>query len=519
MKTLLRALPEQRGYALGALAGIFASALLVLMARRLMDHVPLYDELLHILAARGIVAHGEPSIGTGLYSRASFFTFLVAHALKDFGDTLVSARIPSLVATVGLVVASAVWVTRRAGLLAGVTAAVLLVAIPSTLELAVFVRFYTLHALVVIAMAITAYEAAAPDRSKISRAALILLVLLFAALGWHLQPTTLVAAGALILGCAALVAFDHWPRVAEIIRQYPGRLLALAIVLMVGGVVAIKVTGLQSLGEAPLWAAWVADKPSYYLTQIAKGMPLWWPLFPVAVVIGLFGQQRRFVLFCVVVAVSALAVHSIAPAKSIRYVYYVFPFIAAVWGCALAAIYAHARRTTTNAPEMAGLGVLALAAITFVISVEGQRIAREITGKAAVSEALSYAVEANWTAAVPALKPLLTSTSRIVTSNAMKSIYYLGRYDYELNASIVPETETGEEFGIDSRTGEKAIAASASVQQVLAMPGSTLVVLEEEKLNLPSGVPAESLAVVEAQCTSVVLPANVGVRAWSCART
>jgi 4-amino-4-deoxy-L-arabinose transferase-like glycosyltransferase len=466
-----------------------------------------------------MLTDGEPTIGEGTYSRASLFTWLVAKAFQSFGDSLTSARIPSLVSAVALVGLSAVWVTRKAGLLAGAAAALLLVMIPSTLELAVFVRFYTLHALVVMGMAIVAYEAVAPNRSNISRAPWALAGLALAALGWHLQPTTLVAFGALVLGCAAIVAMDQWPLVVAIIRRYPLRLLALAVVLLGGALVAVKVTGLDALGAAPLWAAWAADKPSYYLTQIAKGMPLAWPLFPIAIAVGWFGSQRRFVLFCAVVAVSALAVHSIAPAKSIRYVYYVFPFVAAVWGCALVEIYNAARRNRARAPELAGLAALGFTALAFLISVEGQRTAREVAGKATVVEALSYAVEADWTPTVPALKPLLPATSRIVTSNAMKSLYYLGRYDYELNASIVPETDSGEEFGVDSRTGGQAIATPRSVQQVLDMTGATLVVLEEEKLDLPSGVPSESLAIIQQRCEAIELPANVGVRAWNCARS
>jgi hypothetical protein len=98
----------------------------------------------------------------------------------------------------------------------------------------------------------------------------------------------------------------------------------------------------------------------------------------------------------------------------------------------------------------------------------------------------------------------------------MKALYYLGRYDYELNASIVLETSTHAEFGLDERTGRRAIGTAQSTAQVLDMPGTTILVLEEEKLGIPAGVPADAVELIAARCSILAVPAVAGVRAWRC---
>jgi hypothetical protein len=98
----------------------------------------------------------------------------------------------------------------------------------------------------------------------------------------------------------------------------------------------------------------------------------------------------------------------------------------------------------------------------------------------------------------------------------MKALYYLERYDYELNASIVEETDTMRDFGTDPRTGRPVIGSADAVAQVLGMHGNTLVVLEVEKIRKASGVTVEAMAVIEARCREMPLDVSDGVRAWNC---
>src|SRR5690606_20385989 len=126
----------------------------------------------------------------------------------------------------------------------------------------------------------------------------------------------------------------------------------------------------------------------------------------------------------------------------------------------------------------AGAAVVALALVVTALSEEGRRAARLVLGRAMPEQALSYHAETDWASAMAPLAPSLAAADRIVTSNAMKALYYFGRYDYELNASIVGETDTRAEFGVDRRTGGRAIGTALSVSEVLEMPGTSLVVIE-----------------------------------------
>lgn len=512
---------HSRGLGAAAAAAVAGCLLLAAAAWPFIDHMPLYDELLHFLAAQGLRATGEPVIASGVYGRAAAFTAIVAQALALFGDTLAAARIPALVSACLLLALLVVHTARRAGLLAGAAAGALLVFLPATLDLAVFARFYTLHAVLVLGAAIAAYEAAAPERDARTRAlaaAASVLLLLAAAL---FQPTTLIALGAIACGVVAVLLLDHGPQARRFVRQRPLATAAAAVVLAGAGVTAALAFDLVAhFRHVPLWAEGGARRPQYYVVGLAADVPLFWPLFPVAAAVAL-AAQRRLALFALVVFAAALAAHSAAASKSMRYLYYALPFFCVVWGIALAGLHRFALERAGTGPHgaraaSAGAGVIALALVVTALSQEGRRAARLVLGRATTEQALSYAGEADWASAVAPLTSALAAADRVVTSNSMKALYYLGRYDYELNASIVAETETGDEFGVDRRTGGRAIGTARSVADVLAMPGTSLVVIEDEKLGDARGAPAEAVAVIAARCSAVDVPAAAGVHAWRC---
>jgi hypothetical protein len=307
--------------------------------------------------------------------------------------------------------------------------------------------------------------------------------------------------------------------VSAFVRRYPLATVGGAILVVSSGLFGLYRLGfIDALREVPLWASWAADRPHYYLIEFARDLPLLWPLFPVAVFVAI-AAHRRIAVFCIVVLLFALVVHSIAAAKSMRYVYYALPFFCVIWGCALSGLYAYASRFeirlgALGARTAAPLLLLA-AAVVVVLSQEGQRTARLVLARNSAAQVL-YAGETDWSSAVATLAPLVASADRVVTSNSMKALYYFGRYDYELNASIVIETSTGEEFGLDERTGRRAIGTAQSIASVLEMPGTTVLILEQEKLDVAVGVPADAVAAIAARCSVLAVPAAAGVRAWQC---
>ncbi|MEP7311782.1 MAG: hypothetical protein ABI859_04325 [Pseudomonadota bacterium] len=491
-------------------ASAFGAGLLLLLARTALNHVPMYDELLHILAARGLIAHGDLRIDSGLYLRAELFTRLVAMSLGMFGDTLTAARLPSLAAAVALVMLVAGWVTRRAGLLAGLVTAGVLCLLSSTVELAAFARFYSLHAFVIALIGILAYESAQPDRAIVGRAVAGSGAVLLLPLAWHLQSTTAIAALAIAAGVLAVIAADHLAVLRRVVGRHPllwgaGVLAA----LVVGAALFIKLGLYEQFRAVPGWAAWAANKPQYYLFALSADLPLLWPLSVAAALLA-WQSQPRLTLFCIVVFVVAFSAHSIAAAKSMRYLYYAMPFLCIVWGCAISASI-----------EMAGNGrrgwiAVGLAIAMLGLSVEGQRTARMIAGRIAPADTPAYELEPDWSRAVPALAEAAGKAQRVITSNSMRALYYLGRYDYELHASIVAETETGTEFGVDPRTGRRAISTVQSLRSVIDMPGSTLIVLEDKAMHRNSAVSSAVVQAIDTRCAEVSLPREVPMHAWVC---
>ena len=327
---------QSRSYVAGVSAGALGCALLLAMAWRMIDHLPQYDELYHFLAARGIRDHGMPVIADGVYDRAEGFTWLVAVAIKTFGDSLVAARVPSLLASAGLLMLMTIWVTRRVDLLAGITAAIVLCLLPATLDLAVFIRFYTLHALLVMGMSIALYEAAAPERRLEQRIGLAVVAAALLLLAMHFQVTTLIAFAAAAAGVGTVLLLDHWKIAVRFVGRHPIWTTAGAVVAVVGGSLALSELGMvDALRTAPLWASPSANRPQYYLQEIARDAPLLWPMFPVAVLVALFFGNRRLTVFCVVALLLRAGGALDSRCKELRYVYYALPFLCVIWGCAM----------------------------------------------------------------------------------------------------------------------------------------------------------------------------------------
>ena len=499
------------------LAGIPGALLLLALTRNSLQHVPLYDELLHFLSARGLLDVGRPVIADGVYERASGCTHLVALAMGRFGETLLAARVPALAGGVMLVFALSCWMARRSGWAGGVLAGLLLSIVPATIQLSVFARFYTIHALVILLIAVVAYEAT--DRRLAARSRIALLATLppLLLLAWHLQESTVIAAGAIAAGVVAVILSDHWVKVRDFLRRRPLLSIVGISVLLAAGVAAIFALGLvERLGAAPLWAAGNAARPHYYLQALASELPLLWSLTLAAVVIALH-TRRRLAIFFVVVFVSGLIVHSVAASKATRYIYYLMPLLCGTWSCALDGAADRIRAASVAQARRLWLLAACVMAFAVVASQEGQRALKLVAGKVLSVEEMGYAGEADWGPLLGVLRGPVASADRVLTSNSMKALYYLGRYDYEVSASIVRETDSGMEFGIDRRTGRQAISTADSVSRVLETPGTTVVIIEDKKSGAESGVPEAVLAVMENHCGAIGLPAGSAVHAWHCA--
>jgi hypothetical protein len=318
-----------------------------------------------------------------------------------------------------------------------------------------------------------------------------------------------------------LLVHDQWPRIQPIVRRYPFWTLAaigLAVTMAIG---VIWLSGLLvKMEEAPLWAMGRAHRLQYYLIEFGRILPLLWPVLPLAAAVAIAEPaQRRLALYCLVVVISALVVHSIAAPKAIRYVYYFMPLFCVLWACAVAAVLTQADRHVRHdgaANRLEPLAVIVLMGLGIAVSQEGVRTINLAAGRLSAVTELPFADEPDWRLALAELLPMARRANRVVTSNSVKALYYLGRYDFELNATIVPETRSRQEFGVDVRTGRRAISRPESIERVLDESGDTMVVIETKKIGRTSGVTAEAIAVVESRCEEIPLSAEAGVRAWAC---
>lgn len=206
---------------------------------------PWYDDFYHLLAARSLLLDGSFSIGAGEYERASLFTRLVAMSTAVFGDSLTAGRVPAMLAGTLWVTAVFAWTRHVAGSAAAWGAGLLFAFDPGAIYLSQWVRFYTLHGLLIWIGAISVYrlfsKPVAPWRAALIAAAGVGAF----ALAYNFVQSAAIAAGAAALWAAAALL----PRLYRTLTT-PTRLRWLAaagvvIVLAVGAWVVASGTAAE----------------------------------------------------------------------------------------------------------------------------------------------------------------------------------------------------------------------------------------------------------------------------------
>lgn len=510
-----------RGGVLALCAVAFlAAASLAILTRNLSHHPPTYDELLHILSARGVVETGKPVIAQGLYDRAELFTRAAVAFRHLTSDELIAARLPALLAALALTALVAGWTASQAGWFAGLVAGMLMATHAWTINLAVFARFYTFHALAFFVLFIGLYSALSPAKSLAKRAAHGILGLIVLALSLHLQISTLIGVGAMVVGLLVGLAVERADDARRLWQRYSIQLIMLAVAAAAASALVLRY--LNFLGDfttSPLWSQSAADRFGFYNIALANGQPFFWPLLPFAALVVCWVKPRLGWVLLTTLAVAWL-VHSAAAPKATRYFYYMLPFVCILLGCGLSYALALLRdgmsREWPSLKRLVPVVVLVLLGISVATSQEGYRTARLLVGADSYQKVLTYGDETDWSSARPIVAAALRDGATLITSNSMKSLYYFGHYDYELNASIVADTRTKQEFGVDERTGGTAFSTPRSLARVLADHPRALLVIEKKKLGVRSGVPQETVEAIEVACTVVAVPPDSGVAVWRC---
>ncbi|MCP4005093.1 MAG: hypothetical protein GY725_12940 [bacterium] len=491
-----------------------------------LDHTPQWDELYHMLAARSWLAEGTFRIADGSYPRAWAFTRLISWFLTPGDTSLVAARIPAALAGAGLVALLFKMTADAAGRRAGWIAASLLATYPVCIYLSQIVRFYTLQALLFALAAFLLYRMLARPSTWPHQALRALLLVAFLVFANELQPLTqigtlgLVVFAGLVLGLPILLS-----------QLAAGRAWLIAGLFVAGAMLFAAVVASGVLDDswalfrhAPGWAEHYANDRRVYDRILTHNYPTLWPLLPVVTLVAL-RRTRDFTLLCVSVFGIGLVASSLAASKAHRYLFPAMPFFFALAGIAISEtlpvlqqLAREAVRSVLGAdlPSTAirwlsrgvSAAVLGFVVVTNPVSRDGLKM---LVLTDAQWPDYRYRGFADWERAAPLLAPLAEQAEVVLTSAGVKSLFYLGRMDYDVSATLTKETDTGGEFGIDAKTGRPVIASADSLRRLMAQHRSGLVVMEVRRWRIPFLVPEGFADELVASTRRVDLPKDTGL--------
>lgn len=511
---------------------LFVGALL-LYCVNLDDGLTVHDELHHILAGRSLLETGEPRIADGLYSRAFLHTWLVAQSLRLLGDNLFAARIPSVVPMALLVMVLFVWLRAQASAAAW-AAAVLFAVSPYAVDYAQFVRFYALQMLAFLLAALALQAALQGSGGALRRIALALGGIALLALAVEFQETTLIGVGGLVVW-AALALGLPWLADPAVPRRRKFAVLGLLAAAGLAGLLGLWATGqLETLWyryrTTPLFNQPVADQFWYYHAWFLLYYPVLWPATGLLALLAVATAPRPALLALAVFA-TAFLVSSFAAAKAQRYLAYALPFLFALWGIGLAALWPAVRSGLAGlarglgpalgiaglAGQRLGTGLVALAGLFLVLANPAWLRTVSLLTDVTIPPEEPHV---RWSLAVPALAPLLAEAEVVVTTSELETLYHLGRYDLLISASRRSELPFHErrELGIDPRTGRPVLAEAATLARVMDCAARGIVLSVAHQWSRTFQADAAVKALVEARAEPVPLPPRSRVLAWTWAQ-
>lgn len=457
------------------------------------------DEFYTLLAGASWLADGSFAIVDGEYNRAWLFTIVTGLTFDIFGKASVTvARVLPLLAAAASVVLLFSWLRKRVGGNAATAAAALLGLSGYTMDVAHFARFYSLQGLLILVAAIALIEARTSSRrsllinSGIASGAL--------AIALHLQPTTIIAG----------IALGSWG-VFRALRHADPRALARrpgfqagAILLLVAAIAMIPVfTDLVNrYGKAPLWASEHQDDAWFYVREFTRQMPILVVLLPLAAVQA-WRRDRTLASLCLAMILVPILLHSFAATKSARYCFYVLPFLAALWGIALAGPIDRARleiqswltahgtgqafASAAAAVMMAGvLGILLLTNPAYRHTAAMAKLA----ARTAMTNPTGLTIPADppWDGGLAALEQIIGPDEFLIVSDDVRTIAYLRPHNVMISASQLSELRSKRDFELDFRTGRPVIASPAAFDLLFACRASAVVMINDLRWRKRAGV-------------------------------
>jgi hypothetical protein len=488
------------------------------------------DEFYHMLAARGLLETGEPRIAEGLYWRGYLYTQLVAASFALFGESLIAARLPSVLATVAIVLVLFFWTRREAGSVAGALVAGLYAVSPFAVEIAQFCRFYALQTLAFLVTTWLVVEASARTTRPATRATHLLGAAGLAALAVHLQPASYLGLASLAVWAGPVLVLRLLAR-SELAWTVRLSWLLGGALLAAGGFAFALASG--RLGE--LWTLYrepqlfnlpLKEQYWFYYIWYLLLYPTLWTAIGVAAVLAIVRAPLLGGVATVVFAVSFVLV-SFGGSKGLRYVAYAQPFLFILWGLAIA----------TLLPFLGSAGRRLVEGLEAALTELG-RMARPVS-RILIGGAVSTLVLANpfwlrtasmladlplgpetpdtdWRRTTPVLVPLLAETAVVVNTEELGPLFYFDRHDILFNPSKLGElpVENRVDFARDPRTGRPVIGSLAALEKVIRCTPSGLFLTPALHWRRPYLATPEAVALLEKFAEPVEMPAGSHVHAY-----
>lgn len=487
-----------------------------------LDRLPHPDELHHAIAARGLLEQGIPAIAEGRYDRVLLHTWMVAGSYALFGDGLAAARLPSVLCMAVLVGLLFAWLRAHAGSLAAWLGTLLFALSPFAVDTAQFARFYAPQCLTLFVGAVLVHAAVSSEagwRRRLLLAGLALPPLLLAV---YFQPTTLIGMTGIGLWAAGAIALP-WLAAAHVPAT---RKLAVGTAVLALGLAAIAAGWTSGILPelwhryrwTPLFNRGTQDQFWFYHAWLSLLYPSLWPLTGI---LGLaaVAYRPRPAAFALTVYALAFLLNSLAAAKSLRYLVYAQPFLFAVWGMGLAALWQPLRGFLVGlraalSDRLAELGrpyrplswVLLGGAVLFLLLANPAWL-RTVALLADVTIPPERPM-ADWPRARAALEPWLRDADVVVTTEELGSLYFLGRFDLRFSRSKLEELpdEEQKDFGIDPRTGRPVIASRAALERVFACYPKGVILGPDTSWNNPTLLDDELVLLIRQRARAIPLP-------------
>ncbi len=497
--------------------------------------IRLTDEHYHLLASHSWLENGNYRILDGEYVRARIYTILIATFAYIFqNDGLFIARLPSILAGSALIAAVFFWLHNVAEKKVAWTASLLLCFADMSIQISQFARFYALQALLIWVASAVVYSLITSTWNHRRSPLKLAVALLVSLVSIHLQITSVIAFAALMMWAA--IDYISQPKGKLLLKKHSW-LWFVAAIFITFVLFHDKIeTLLEQYKYTPLWAKSTSESMMYYYWTFGFSMPIFWYLLPIASLIAI-SRWTRPALFCIVMLAVPLVVHSFGGMKSYRYVYYALPYFFALWGMA----------TVVMAPKLWGLVDKSISSLESYLSIAipSSSRARVITGicvvisgigllsnsmyrstwhtlrvnlMALATEPISIFIDpadGNWMGKIDALKHAIGKPSVFITTDDLRTISYLGDYDYLLNATILSDIKSWQDFQVDFRTGRPIVASGEAIREIIECFKDGVILIPDNYWRRISLVNDNAADVIEKMTTPYSAVAGFKIFKWN----